>query len=236
MGLEDIDEDVPYTAPSTGGEPATKTIDDLFGNIPMSAPAAVPSPQKPLDDFDMFFASAPTNNASQQQRTSSPQAQRVVQQDLLSFSPTTTGASPRRAKTPVGEEDFLRDFVASAKGVRPQGSAPAPTTLESLRQQYGSQSLDTSKLGANFLQLLTPYEVLGVSPAATIEEIRTIYKKKALAMHPDKHTNLTAEQQGLFKKITDAYELLSDEDTRRAYDMQHGVRKMAPGPTPVPPL
>lgn len=61
------------------------------------------------------------------------------------------------------------------------------------------------------------YEVLGISRTATQNEIKSAYRKLAVKYHPDKNPgNKEAEEK--FKKISAAYEVLSDETKRRQYD------------------
>lgn len=64
------------------------------------------------------------------------------------------------------------------------------------------------------------YEVLGVSRGATQDEIKKAYRKLAIKFHPDKNPgDKTCEES--FKEIGEAYEALSDPDSRAAYD-QYG--------------
>lgn len=61
------------------------------------------------------------------------------------------------------------------------------------------------------------YELLGVPRDATREQIKKAYTKHARALHPD--INPDPEAQEKLKRISRAYEVLSDADKRRQYDM-----------------
>ncbi len=61
----------------------------------------------------------------------------------------------------------------------------------------------------------TYYNILGVNENATQEEIKKAYKKLAVQHHPDKGGN-----EETFKKISEAYDTLGDENKRRNYDGQ----------------
>ena len=61
------------------------------------------------------------------------------------------------------------------------------------------------------------YQVLGVDKKATADEIKKVYRKLALKWHPDKNPNNKAAEEK-FKKISEAYAVLSDEKKRGEYD------------------
>ena len=63
----------------------------------------------------------------------------------------------------------------------------------------------------------TPYEVLGVKPNASAEEIRKVYRKLAKQYHPDLNPG-KPEAEARFKSISAAYDLLSDLEKRARYD------------------
>ncbi|WP_159577482.1 molecular chaperone DnaJ [Microbacterium sp. 8M] len=61
------------------------------------------------------------------------------------------------------------------------------------------------------------YEVLGVSRDASEDEIKKAYRRLARQLHPD--VNPSEEAAERFKLVTHAYDVLSDADSRRRYDM-----------------
>ncbi len=60
------------------------------------------------------------------------------------------------------------------------------------------------------------YKVLGVSKEATEDEITKAYRKLARKYHPD--LNKTKEAEEKFKDISEAYDVLSNKDSRQRYD------------------
>jgi molecular chaperone DnaJ len=59
------------------------------------------------------------------------------------------------------------------------------------------------------------YEVLGVSKNSGSDEIKKNFRSKARALHPD---NKDSGDEAAFKELAEAYEVLSDEQKRAAYD------------------
>ena len=60
------------------------------------------------------------------------------------------------------------------------------------------------------------YDALGVARTATAEEIQRAYRKLARTYHPDVNKDPGAEER--FKEISEAYDVLSDPETRARYD------------------
>lgn len=70
------------------------------------------------------------------------------------------------------------------------------------------------------------YDILDVKRSATDDDIRKAYKKLALKCHPDKNTDRKEEAEQQFKKVTEAYSILSDDRKRQEYDQFGSVGEM----------
>jgi molecular chaperone DnaJ len=62
------------------------------------------------------------------------------------------------------------------------------------------------------------YEVLGVTRTASVDEIKSAYRKAALKWHPDRNPENKAESEIKFRECTEAYSVLSDGQKRQIYD------------------
>jgi curved DNA-binding protein len=62
------------------------------------------------------------------------------------------------------------------------------------------------------------YKLLGLEKNANAEEIKKAYRKLALKWHPDRNPTNKAQSEEKFKKISEAYAVLSDAEKRTQYD------------------
>jgi hypothetical protein len=65
------------------------------------------------------------------------------------------------------------------------------------------------------------YEVLGLPADASDADVRRAYRERAKTAHPD-----AGGQSAAFRRLLDAYQVLSDRDLRRAYDERLGIRRL----------
>ena len=74
------------------------------------------------------------------------------------------------------------------------------------------------------------YAVLNLRKDCTIQEIKSSYKRLALVYHPDRNVisgegriNKEKYNSDKFKEISEAYQILSDENKRRKYDLHNDI-------------
>ena len=79
------------------------------------------------------------------------------------------------------------------------------------------------------------YERLGVSASADKDEVRKAYRSVAQKTHPDRN-QADPEAAVRFRRIREAYEVLSDEDARARYDRQRRAQVQSTSLTAVPRL
>lgn len=79
------------------------------------------------------------------------------------------------------------------------------------------------------------YDILGVQKDCDIKNIKKQYRKLALKYHPDRNAGSNkADAEVQFKKISEAYEILSDPEKRKVYDSfgLQAVRESGAGSAP----
>ena len=62
------------------------------------------------------------------------------------------------------------------------------------------------------------YQTLGVDKKASAEDLKKAYRKLAMQYHPDKNKD-NKEAESKFKEISEAYDVLKDDQKRAAYDL-----------------
>ena len=71
----------------------------------------------------------------------------------------------------------------------------------------------------------TLYDILGVSPSSTRQEIKAQFYKLSLLYHPDRAETVSSSEwhREKFVQISQAYAVLSNERERQAYDVKHQI-------------
>lgn len=62
------------------------------------------------------------------------------------------------------------------------------------------------------------YDILGVSPTASADEIKIAYRRAAMRWHPDRNPDNIEEAERKFKELAHAFSVLSDPSKRSSYD------------------
>ena len=60
------------------------------------------------------------------------------------------------------------------------------------------------------------YAALGLNSAAMLSDIKKAFRQRAALYHPDRNSAADAAQR--FREVQEAYDVLSDDDKRQAYD------------------
>jgi hypothetical protein len=76
------------------------------------------------------------------------------------------------------------------------------------------------------------YDILGVSSTAHASDIKRAYRKLALLYHPDRNPDPSAELY--IKEVNEAYDVLSDPESRRVYDLNRESPYREVSETPQP--
>jgi DnaJ-class molecular chaperone len=74
------------------------------------------------------------------------------------------------------------------------------------------------------MQFKDYYQILNVSRDASAQGIKKEFRRLALQYHPDRNPENVWEAGEKFKEISEAYEILSDEQRRRQYDRLTSLR------------
>lgn len=107
------------------------------------------------------------------------------------------GLDSSSVKPPTDEsqsEDALAEFITEVRTIEKRDSVlTAATQIQRLTKQ-----------GASYFNL-NPYEVLQVPPDATADEIKKVYRRFSMIIHPDKNINNKEKAQVAFEALSKAY-------------------------------
>ena len=99
-----------------------------------------------------------------------------------------------------------------------------PNKMDAVESELSSLKLKIEKSrSAPSKKKRTYYDILGIKPDATSEQIKTIYKRLAKIYHPDKGKHLGVNGDKKFRVIKEAYETLIDPEKRKKYNENLGI-------------
>lgn len=108
----------------------------------------------------------------------------------------------------TGPNGTIHRFLYALRRTLVQPNAtPTTTTLALVNRHYSRTN--------NYLGSF--YDVLNVPPDASQSDIKNAYYKLSMLYHPDRNRG-SEKADAKFREITDAYEILCNPRTRRAYD------------------
>jgi CheY-like chemotaxis protein len=145
--------------------------------------------------------------------------------------------SPRSSEPPHHERTPTADRLIREMPRDEAPSSPPPPPEDADRRQR--RGLDESQLGKRLarrieqiyrlLDELDYYQLLGVEPEAKIREIRDAYFEMSLEFHPDRFFLLRSGElkeriYAIYRRVSEAYAVLSDERRREMYDDAHRAK------------
>ncbi|KAJ3372284.1 hypothetical protein GGF31_002142 [Allomyces arbusculus] len=146
------------------------------------------------------------------------------------WTPTSPSASPAtspRAR-PAPAPALVSGPPPSMRRPRSFDDGPASPTRGGTTPRARVVLDEILRTSANY------YEVLGVSPTASHDEIRRAYLQKSRDCHPDKHHDHADVATAAFQTLTTAYSTLRQPHSRALYDASLRHRRTSPEP-PVSP-
>jgi DnaJ-class molecular chaperone len=78
------------------------------------------------------------------------------------------------------------------------------------------------------------YEVLNLHRSASLEDIKRSFRQLALKHHPDRNRN-SEDSRKKFMEVVEAYEILSDDQSRKEYDQSYKYKEFRVNPKWTPP-
>jgi len=145
--------------------------------------------------------------------------------DLVEIEGGAEDEAPSRAPTPQPATSFASPGAAAKAPTQP-GVPPPPTGPEPQRGAGRSPAMDQIAEVLEMKQGLASkdyYQILGVDPKASDEDIKKAYFQLARKFHPDRFDRQISHSyreqiDEVFNAVTNAYRTLSDKEKRAAYD------------------
>ncbi|XP_010254378.1 PREDICTED: chaperone protein dnaJ 49-like [Nelumbo nucifera] len=121
-------------------------------------------------------------------------------------------------------EPQVSDSSTPSGGTRDEGSSPGASSVRQRVPANGSSSPSSRSYTEEQITIVRQirkqkdcYQILGLERSCSVEDVRKAYRKLSLKVHPDKNKAPGAEEA--FKAVSKAFQCLSNEESRKRYDL-----------------
>ncbi len=192
--------------------PAEETMRTLLG---LWCAGLIEDPRDPTRlPFDISAPASPAPPAAPAARPAAP-SQRAQPQ------PSARASAPKPARAPAAKP-APRPAPSASREIARRAAAPAAAPAAADREAERAREV-MERFAA--IQGQSLYDLLGVSTSADESEVRRAYYALAKRLHPDRfqgaqHDEVRHQAERLFSMLTEAYNVLSDAETRQRYDQE----------------
>ncbi|KAJ9121825.1 hypothetical protein QFC22_002448 [Naganishia vaughanmartiniae] len=144
--------------------------------------------------------------------------------NALSATSAASAAPATTSTAPIKQRSYASAAAGPGKGVNGLVAGQRRRTRTVHRGAEQTRSFHATNVAAASPK--NPYDILGVSKDASASDIKKTYYQLAKKWHPD--TNKDEKAHEKFMEIQAAYDILSDDKKRAAYD-QYGSASQQPG-------
>jgi len=108
------------------------------------------------------------------------------------------------------KSEFTETPIVQSNGLSDQPTKNDSNNQNNTNENKEKEPFENGAIDINY------YQLLGIEKTATSAEIKKAYYKAAKDCHPDKTDDPRAEE--MFKLVSEAYNVLMDEEKRKVYD------------------
>ncbi|CAE7949349.1 dnajc7 [Symbiodinium sp. KB8] len=127
---------------------------------------------------------------------------------------------------------FVRGLIHMEMEMYPQAAADFDRVVSIDPEEMPSELREKARRWALAPPVQDHYAALGLSKTSTGQEVKKAYRLAALRWHPDKNVGNEVMAEQVFKQIQAAFDVLSCQSSRQAYDNYPGERKPFQFPSP----
>jgi hypothetical protein len=139
---------------------------------------------------------------------------------------------PPDFRDPPAQWRMRPPLESTTYSIIPEAKEPSPSEAPPQETLTPSQATDIGKMFAS-LEALTHYELLGITPDASLDAIRSAYQQLAAVFHPNRFARKRTgdahkKLERIRARIDEAYATLASTDARARYDLLHASPRRTP--------